>query len=118
MRELALVTLQMHGYKVLTAAEGKAALKVAQDYLAPIDMLLTDVVMPNLSGPELAKSIRARFPKTKVLFMSGYTDDEVVRTGLLQAEVAFIQKPFNPFGLIQKVRQVLDMKPGGCVWPP
>ena len=73
-----------------------------------IDALLTDVIMPNTSGPELASQLTSRFAHLKVLFMSGYTDDAVVRHGLLQADVAFIQKPYTPVALAQKLRAVLD----------
>ncbi|MBL8798055.1 MAG: response regulator [Planctomycetia bacterium] len=107
-RGMALLSLQMHGYTVLTAENGKAALKVAEAHRGPLDLILSDVVMPGLSGPELVQALRPRFPHVKVLFMSGYTDDAVVRHGLLQAEVSFIQKPFTPLSLARKIRQVLD----------
>jgi FixJ family two-component response regulator len=71
-------------------------------------LLLTDVVLPKMSGPELAAEVKCVHPEARVLFMSGYTDDAVVRHGLLEAEVEFIQKPYTPAGLIKKVRQVLD----------
>ena len=64
--------------------------------------------MPNVSGPELVEQLKAEFPGVKVLFMSGYTDDAVVRHGLIEADVAFIQKPYTPLSLVRKVRQVLD----------
>ena len=81
---------------------------VAQATPGPSTSLLADVVMPNLGGPKLAERLRERFPGIKVLFMSGYTDDAVVRHGLLNADAPFIQKPYTPLGLAQKVRQVLD----------
>jgi len=110
-RQLALMTLQGHGYRVLLASDGKDALRVVHAHSGPIDLLLTDVVMPRLNGPDLAQLLHARSPQLKVLFMSGYTDDAVIRHGILQAEVAFIQKPFTPVALIRKVRQVLDGAP-------
>lgn len=110
-RGLARTSLQMHGYTVLTAVDGQDALRVAEAHRGPLDLVLTDVVMPNLSGPALAAALAARFPRLKVLFMSGYTDDAVVRHGLIEAEVAFIQKPYTPMALVQKVRQVLDEPP-------
>jgi PAS domain S-box-containing protein len=107
-RRLSVRSLQMHGYIVLTAVDGQDALRVIDAHEGAVDLLLTDVVMPNMSGPELARALQQRFPGLKVLFMSGYTDDAVVRHGLLQAEVSFIQKPYTPRGLAQRIRQVLD----------
>jgi two-component system cell cycle sensor histidine kinase/response regulator CckA len=109
-RKMALISLQMHGYKVLTATDGKDALQIMQTYGEPLDLVLTDVIMPNVSGPELARNLQVQFPQVKVLFMSGYTDDAVVRHGLLEADVSFIQKPYTPTELARKVRQVLDSK--------
>ncbi len=111
-RGLVLMSLEMHGYKVLTAKDGMDALGVVQAHPGRIDMLLTDVVMPSMSGPELAQGLRARFPQMKVLFMSGYTGDTVVRHGLLEAEEAFIQKPYTPSALAEKVRLLLDKNSG------
>jgi len=68
------------------------------------------VVMPNMSGPELSEALRTSFPEIRVLFMSGYTDAAVGRHGLLQTDVAFIQKPYSPAGLAKKVREVIDAK--------
>jgi len=107
-RGLASMSLQLHGYKVLTAVDGKDAMRVVHAHREPLDLVLTDVVMPNVSGPELVRKLKEIFPRVKVLFMSGYTDDAVVRHGLLEAEIAFIQKPYTPLGLARKVRQVLD----------
>jgi PAS domain S-box-containing protein len=113
-RELALSTLERFGYTMLTAANGKEALRVAADHRGAIDLLLTDVVIPTVSGPELAKRIQVLFPEVRVLFMSGYTDDAVMRLGLLQGTVSFIQKPFGQVDLARKVREVLDadIEPG------
>lgn len=107
-RELITATLQELGYTVLAAPNGEEALSLAGQYQQPIDLLLTDVVMPKISGRELAETLQAQRPLLKTLFMSGYMDDAVVRHGLLQAEVAFLPKPFSSNILAAKVRKVLD----------
>ena len=107
-RGLALMILREKGYTVLTAVDGRDALKVVEAHVGPLDLVLTDVVMPRMGGPELARTLKQQFPDVKVLFMSGYTDDAVVRHGLLEADVSVIQKPYTPTGLARKVREVLD----------
>jgi CheY-like chemotaxis protein len=107
-RALARRVLQRQGYTVLEARDGAEALRVAAQHPGPIHLLVTDVVMPHLGGRELADRLGPLCPQTKVLFVSGYTDDAVVRHGVQQAEVAFLQKPFTPLALAQKVREVLD----------
>lgn len=114
-RSLAQSILEQHGYHVLAARDGVQALQIAIDYSGPIDLLLTDVVMPGLSGPELTQRLLCHQAAVKVLYMSGYTDDAVVRHGLLTADVSFIQKPYTPASLARKVRLVLDDAKSGTL---
>jgi PAS domain S-box-containing protein len=107
-RRLALRSLTMYGYRVLAATDGGDALRVVAAHVGSIDLILTDVVMPNVSGPDLVRELGKSYPGVKVLFMSGYTDDAVVRHGLIETDMAFIQKPYTPVGLVRKVRSVLD----------
>ena len=92
-------------------AAGAAALALAEHQLADVDLLLTDVVMPEMSGPVLADLLQRRFPKLKVLYVSGYADDAIVERGLLQSGGAFLHKPYAPQSLAEKVREVLDDAP-------
>jgi hypothetical protein len=107
-RELATFVLQGCGYTVMTAPEGLAALQLMESCRQQIHLLVTDVVMPHMGGRKLAEILLAAYPELRVLFMSGYTDDAVVRHGVLQANTNFLQKPFTPNSLAKKVRDVLD----------
>ena len=100
--------LRRNGYQVLEAEDQAHAVEHCQTYPGTIHLLLTDVVMPRISGPELAKQLTAFRPSMKVICMSGYTDDSIVRHGVLEAEVAFLQKPITTQNLPNKVREVLD----------
>jgi PAS domain S-box-containing protein len=111
LRTMTVGVLRDRGYTVISALDGADAMIASGTHLGPIDLLLTDVVMPNTSGPELAAALLRLRPAIRVLYMSGYTDDAVVRHGLLHANVAFIQKPFMPAALGRKIRDVLDADP-------
>jgi two-component system, cell cycle sensor histidine kinase and response regulator CckA len=107
-RAITRLALQTNGYTVLEAANGVEAIGVAKQYAGPIHLLVSDVVMPQMGGRQLAERLKALHPQMRTLFVSGYTDDAVVRRGVLQAEVAFLQKPFSMDALHRKVRGVLN----------
>jgi len=96
------------GYQVLSCGDGLEALQLADAHNGPIDMLVTDVVMPGMSGPELANRLKPRRPSCKVLYMSGYSGDAIARRGVLEARIAYLAKPFSAAELSSKVREVLD----------
>ena len=101
--------LEQAGYNVLDTRGGEEAIRVCRERRGPIDLLLTDVVMPEMSGKEVAERLTRLRPATRVLFMSGYTDDAIVHHGVLDSNVEFIHKPFTPLALARKVREVLDV---------
>jgi two-component system, cell cycle sensor histidine kinase and response regulator CckA len=107
-RNIAKLTLQSFDYNVLEAANGKDAIRLGEQHTQPIHLVVTDVVMPEVGGRQVAESLSASRPGIKILFVSGYTDDAVVRHGIFKSEVAFLQKPFTPMSLATKVREVLD----------
>jgi two-component system cell cycle sensor histidine kinase/response regulator CckA len=107
-RELVRLTLQAEGYTVLEADSGSEALSLAKHYQGQIDLLMTDVVMPHMNGRELAEQLKALYPQLRILFMSGYTNETIVRHGVLATEIKFLPKPFSPVTLTSKVREVLD----------
>ena len=108
LRELTRMALASRGYSVVEAANPDEAERLSEKYGAKIHLLLTDVIMPGISGRELAKRVSARHPAMRVLYMSGYTYNVIAQGGTLERGVAFLQKPFTPSALIEKVREVLD----------
>ena len=108
LREIAQEYLQSLGYRVIDAGSGKDALQCSEAFDGEIHMLLTDVVMPEMGGRQLAEAIAVKRPGIKILFTSGYTDDAIVHQGMLEPGIAFIQKPYRPKALARKVREVLD----------
>lgn len=110
-RELAERVLLDQGYTVLSAAHPVAGLSLAAEYQGTIHLLITDVVMPGMGGRDLAVQLLTSRPETQVLYVSGYTDDTILRHGLMEAEVAFLQKPFTLFSLTSKVREMLNSTP-------
>ncbi|MBN1610280.1 MAG: PAS domain S-box protein [Polyangiaceae bacterium] len=108
LRRLACRILKRSGYRVLVASSGDEALTLAGGHPGRVDLLLTDVVMPGMSGTELSGRLQARYPAIRVLYTSGYTEDTIVRRGVLEGEFCFIAKPYTPQTLLGKVREALD----------
>ncbi len=111
-RKLAVRILRGQGYKVLEASNGTDTLTICKEQKEPFHLILTDVVMPQMSGCELAKCISSIRPEIKVLYMSGYTDNAITHNGILEEGIKYIQKPFTVGALAGKVREVLDNKEG------
>jgi len=109
-RELAKGILTEYGYRVLEAGDGEQAIRVAKKHAGEFHLLLTDVIMPRMSGGELALRIKKMNPKVKIIYMSGYTNNAITQHGILKDEIEFIQKPFSPQELLVKVRHVLNKK--------
>ncbi|HXE89999.1 MAG TPA: ATP-binding protein [Terriglobales bacterium] len=107
-RKLARKCLEEQGYTVLEAANSNQALEICDRYDQTIHLLMTDVIMPGLDGRQLARRVNARRPEIRVLYVSGYTENTIVHRGVLDAGIAFLQKPFRPLDLAVKVREVLD----------
>jgi CheY-like chemotaxis protein len=109
-RKLILGILKAHGYTVLEATRGEEAIRLCKSRPGAIDLAVIDVVMPEMSGPDLARQIAPICPAMRVLYISGYTDEAVVHHGIPQSGVEFLQKPFLPDALLRKVREVLDAR--------
>jgi len=107
-RTLLQVALSRNGYTVLTAESGREALELVRNHTGTIHLLITDVIMPDMDGPELVRHLSTIRPDTRTLFMSGYMDDTLGERGILATNANFIQKPFSPRTIAQRVREILD----------
>jgi two-component system cell cycle sensor histidine kinase/response regulator CckA len=107
-RQVAARVLERAGYRVLQAGEGDEALRVARTHPGPLHLVLTDVVMPGMNGRELGQRMREERPETRLLYMSAYTEDEVILRGLRVADVGFLAKPFSLDGLESAVKSALS----------
>lgn len=107
-RKITRLSLETQGYKVLEADGGSNAIRIAETYADHIDLLVSDVVMPEMGGRQLLNAVRQFRPGLRVLFISGYTDDAVLMHGVVEATDSFMQKPFTPLSLARKVREVID----------
>jgi PAS domain S-box-containing protein len=111
LRRLASQYLEMQGYKILEAQDGAAALQIVSGHQGPIDLLLTDVIMPGMNGRQLARHVAAQLPDIRVLYMSGYAENAISHNGMLDAGINLLQKPFGLPALKDKVREILDSEP-------
>jgi PAS domain S-box-containing protein len=107
-RHLAVAALERYGYTVLEASDGESALQLSDRHAGPIDLLVTDVIMPGMTGCDLASRLAEKRPETRALFVSGYTESTILKRGVLKNEIAFLQKPFTPQTLARKVRSLMD----------
>ena len=115
-REVAARILRERGYTVTDTGRVEEALALCRRPGVSFDLLLTDVVMPGLSGPKLAEQVTAAFPQIRVVFMSGYPGTAIVKGGSLEPGVAYIEKPFTPTVLLEKVRQVMKPEARTAAW--
>ena len=107
-RYLLQVALRRNGYTVLAAESGREALQLVRNHAGAIHLLITDVMMPDMDGPELVRHLSTIRPDTRTLFMSGYMDDTLGERGILSTNANFIQKPFSPGTIAQRIREILD----------
>ncbi|MDA8121064.1 MAG: PAS domain S-box protein [Deltaproteobacteria bacterium] len=112
-RDLVRQILEESGYTVLSASDGEEAIEVSAASKIPVHLVITDVVMPKMGGPEAARSLEKLFPGVGILYMSGYTDEAIVRHGVLEPGITFLEKPFTPDALLRKVREVLNLRTKG-----
>jgi len=110
-RNLLQIALQRNGYSVLTAESGHQALDLVRQHTGAIDLVITDVMLDDMHGPELVRQLAMLRPRTPALFMSGYMDDALGDPEALATQVNFIQKPFSPSVIARKVREILDGDP-------
>lgn len=114
MRGLVRNLLSGNGYTVLEARTGSNGVQVAQDHAGEIDLLVADMLLPELSGFDLAQQLRSRFPRMKVLFMTGYVEGDIVQKCVGELGASFLDKPFQPAALVKKVREILDNAEGAA----
>jgi CheY-like chemotaxis protein len=110
LRRLVVRTLSRHGYKVLEASSGLEGLDVAQQAGDELRLVISDVVMPKMSGPEMVRKLREIRPDLKVMYTSGYAGDAMARKGLIEANAPVLDKPFTAFDLLDKVRELLSVQ--------
>jgi PAS domain S-box-containing protein len=115
LRGFAAKLLRLKGYTVLEARNGESALLISKNHAGAIDLVLTDVVMPGISGREVAKQLLASRPRMRVIYMSGYTENAIVHHGVLDAGTNLLEKPFTPDSLARKIRAVLESPQGGSI---
>jgi two-component system cell cycle sensor histidine kinase/response regulator CckA len=106
-RRLTVSILEAHGYLTLEAASGSQAKAVVERHKDPIHLIFTDVILPGITGPELARQLKARMPAAKVLYVSGYPEAAIASYGIVAGDAAFIQKPYSPDLLVARVREIL-----------
>jgi two-component system, cell cycle sensor histidine kinase and response regulator CckA len=109
LRMLTKLILEQCGYTVLDSGEPAEALRIARVHKGPLPLMITDVIMPGFTGSVLAERLAVDRPETKVLFTSGYADDEIAKQGVLGGDSAFLEKPFTRDNLVRKVRELLDL---------
>ncbi|HUF48861.1 MAG TPA: response regulator [Vicinamibacterales bacterium] len=107
LRRLATRILSNFGYRVLTASSGAEALRLAEEHGGSVALVMTDVVMPGMSGPEMVEALRDLAPGARILYTSGYMGDTMARHGIVQTDIAFLPKPYTPTTLLGKIRDVM-----------